>query len=203
LDDGILTRRIAIMVLAGLLASMAMTAAAPLLIPGGYSWVSQSVSEAAAQGLEGAWLARLGFLTFGWSVLALARLASPRWGFAGTASFVTFGAAMTAAAAFSHQPWLDTPPADDTEDLLHSIAATGMGFAFAFGVAIVAVREARLRGHIRAFDALAIVASFLLPMAGGLWGGVEGVLQRVLFLVGYAWYAREALRLLKPQPNGR
>lgn len=44
-----------------------------------------------------------------------------------------FGALMTAAAASSQRPWHTIAKYDRTEDLLHSVAATGMGFATAHG----------------------------------------------------------------------
>jgi hypothetical protein len=45
-----------------LLAAMAALALAPLLMPDSYSVLGHSVSESAAQGVDGAWLARLAFL---------------------------------------------------------------------------------------------------------------------------------------------
>ena len=70
----------ALVVLVGFAASVAVLAAAPALMPAGYSWVSQTTSESAAQGVQGAWLARLGFLLFGLSVILLATLCRDRWG---------------------------------------------------------------------------------------------------------------------------
>ena len=67
-------------VMSGLAASAAALAMAPALMPAGYSWVSQTTSESAAQGLSGAWLARLGFLLFGLSVLLLADVDRRGWG---------------------------------------------------------------------------------------------------------------------------
>jgi len=57
-------------VLAGLGASAAALAAAPALMPASYSWISDTTSQSAAQGLSGAWLARLGFVLLGLSVMA-------------------------------------------------------------------------------------------------------------------------------------
>ena len=52
-------------VLAGLVASGLALALSPALLPENYTWVSNTTSEGAAQRVEGAWLARLGFLLFG------------------------------------------------------------------------------------------------------------------------------------------
>jgi hypothetical protein len=67
-------------VLACLAASAAALAVAPILMPTSYSWVAHTTSESAAQGVPGAWLARLGFVTFGFAVLAVAGLARHLWG---------------------------------------------------------------------------------------------------------------------------
>lgn len=40
-------------------------------MPDGYSWRLHSISESAAQGQHGAWIARLSFLSFGAAVLVL------------------------------------------------------------------------------------------------------------------------------------
>ena len=104
-------------------------------MPDSNSWISHSISESAAQGIESAWLARLGFLLFSFGVIWIVRLAPPRWEVASRMLFLAIGVLIcAAAAAFSHRPWESGAPSDATEDLLHSIAATGMGFAFAFGV---------------------------------------------------------------------
>jgi hypothetical protein len=73
-------RAVAGAVLVGLCSSAAALAAAPALMPPSYSWISHTMSESAAQGVSGAWLARLGFLLLGLSVMALAFAATPDWG---------------------------------------------------------------------------------------------------------------------------
>ena len=80
-------------------------ALAPLLMPDAYSWVSHTTSESAAQGVSGAWLARLGFLMFGLAVLWLTALAGARWERWGRLFQAMFGVLMTATAAFSHRPF--------------------------------------------------------------------------------------------------
>jgi len=124
---------------------MVALAAAPALMPADYSWVSNTTSESAAQGVQGAWVARLGFVLFGLSTILLAAGSRRRWGPWATAVHAAFGALMIASAGFAHRPW--TPGEfDHAEDLLHSVAATGIGFAFALPYAwygTEAVREIR------------------------------------------------------------
>jgi hypothetical protein len=190
-------RPAAVLALAGLGGSIAALAAAPALMPPTYSWVSMTTSESAAQGMQGAWVARLGFLLFGLSVLLLATVC--RWEAWSARLHVTFGVLMTAAAAFSHRPFDPAQRFDRTEDLLHSVAATGMGFAFAFAVILVVVSPAvaRLRLPWRMLDLGAAGASVAIPAAMATWPQISGVLQRLMFSIAYAWYAGEAVQALR------
>ena len=184
----------------GLLAlSVAAIALAPALMPDTYSWTSRTTSESAAQGVEGAWLARLGFILLGLAVIWLAVLSRASWGSWGTALHLSFGALMIATAAFSTRPWERGAGFDRTEDDLHSIASTGVGLTFAFGVLAVSLTRDRSRASARALDVIAIaVAGVALPISMSIWGEADGILQRAIFLIAYAWYAAEALR----QPDG-
>jgi len=75
----------------GLVLSATALLSAPLLMPAGYSWVSNTTSESAAQGVPGAWLARGGFVLFGSAVLVLCRRCGHRWGRLATACHGVFG----------------------------------------------------------------------------------------------------------------
>ncbi len=172
--------------------SAALLAAAPVALPPAYSWIVHTTSESAAQGLQGAWIARLGFQLFGFAVLWLASLNRDRWGRWGSVLLGCFGVMMLATAAFSHRPWLPDVPFDQVEDLLHSFTATVMGLAFAIGVLVVAVARTGARLLDRVTDAIAVLASVLLPLAMSTWPAYEGLLQRLMFLIAYAWFAHEA-----------
>ncbi len=187
------SRLIAAAVVAMLLASVVAVAIAPTLMPDSYSVVEHSVSESAAQGLEGAWLARLGFLLLGFAVLASAGIAGKRWGLWGRIAHRVYGASMIGAAAFAHMPWEDVPY-DAFEDFLHSVAAYGIGFAFTAGVLIVTFRRSRNAIGARAFDWVAILAAFVIPMVMFNVTGIAGLVQRVMFGIGYLWYGMEAIR---------
>lgn len=191
--------------LAGLTASAAALATAPLVVPPDYSWISQTTSESGAQTVPGAWLARLGFLLFGLAVVVLASGAARRWGSWGVALHGAFGGLMAAAAAFSHRPWHPGRDFDGTEDLMHSVVASAMGFAFAAGVVVTCVVTAR-GGSRRGvgWDVAAVAASVVLPLGMAALPAVDGVLQRLMFLVAYVWYAREASALGRsPAEKGR
>jgi hypothetical protein len=188
-------------VLLGLGASLGALAAAPAIMPAGYSWLSQTTSESAAQGVPGAWLARLGFVLFGVSVLGLVACCRQRWGWPAACLHGAFGVLMVAAGVFSHRPWMAGYDVDRVEDLLHSIAASSMGIAFALGVVATALARSGRRGRTRVLDGrvldgMAVMASVVIPLAMTLWPQAQGALQRLMFLVAYSWYAVEAGRAL-------
>ena len=170
-------------------------ALAPLLMPADYSWIAHTTSESAAQGVDGAWLAQLGVLLFGLSVLWLAALSPLMWGRWAIVFHISFGVFMIGTAVFSAQPWDTGLPYDPIEDLLHSVTATAVGFSFAFGVLVIVLRRRRRRLRTRWLDLTAIAASVVLTMGMCAVTDIAGALQRAIFLVAYAWYAQETLLL--------
>lgn len=190
-----LTHRSAAAVLAGLAGSAAALAIAPVQLPDGYSWLSMTTSESAAQRIDGAWLARLGFVAFGLSVAVLARHRVQMWGLWSARFHTSFGVFMVAAAAFSTRAWDPAVGFDPTEDVLHSVTATAMGFAFAAGIVAALVQARRqMSSRPMVFDVVAVAASVVIPLGMTAWPGVDGALQRLMFAVAYAWYAVEAVR---------
>ncbi|MEL7208889.1 MAG: DUF998 domain-containing protein [Actinomycetota bacterium] len=178
-------------IVVALIVSASALAAAPWVVGGDYSWVSNTLSEAAAQGVQGAWVAQAGFAIFGLTVGALAFLRRHDWGLLAGVSHTVFALMMLAAADFSVRPWESGAPYDHAEDALHSVAATTMGFAFVVGVLLVYARRDRPNAT-RRVDLLVAVLATVLPLLMLLWPDVEGLIQRVLFLVAYLWYGREA-----------
>jgi len=179
--------------LALLLGSAGALALAPLLMPDSYDWVEHTTSESGAQAVDGAWLARLGLLLFGLAVLAVAAGAAARWGPRPSALHRVFGVGMIAAAAFASRSWEEGAPYDSTEDVLHSTAATVIGFSFVFGVLAVVVTRREAGESLRVFDVVAIAAAAALPVANVVDDSVAGLLQRIMFTIAYVWYGREAL----------
>ncbi len=173
---------------------------APLAMPAGYSWVSNVISESAAQGLEYAWIARSGFLLFGFAVLWLASRRREAWSFMSYASHMAFGVLMVSTAAFSHKPFIENAPFDQVEDLLHSVTATGMGFAFAIGVAPRAFQRGRNALIRLGLDGLAVLASVALPLTGSFMPEIAGVVQRLMFVIAYLWYGAE---VATPNPESK
>ena len=159
-------------------------------MPSSYDWVEHTTSEAAGQGVANAWVTRTGFVAMGLAVLVLtgaatARRPAERW------LHAVFGSCMLAVAACSSRPWTDVA-FDALEDVLHSVAATAMGFAFAGAVAVSMFPRDLLHPHVRLLDAAALAASVLVPLAMVSVPGSAGLLQRVMFAVALTWYASAA-----------
>lgn len=183
-----------------LIVSAAALLAAPWLMPEGYSWIKHTTSESAAQGLNGAWLARLGFLAFGLGVLWIAGHKQSDWARGAVWMHATFGVSMLATAAFSHLPWQAGVPFDPLEDTLHSIFATGMGFAFALGVVVCIGQELRQGKKVRRLHLVALLAATILPIWMAALPELPGVFQRIMFAIAYLWYGQEALAVAHPPP---
>jgi len=179
-------------IVALLLLSAGCLLAAPWIMPPGYFWLTHTTSESAAQGLAGAWLARLGFLLFGLAVIWLAVFKAPLWARTAVWFHLAFGVCMVGTAAFSHYPWLPGVPFDPVEDFLHSLTATVMGFAFALGVVVRFLQREKGDRAGRLLDVTAVAAATFLPLLMARQPEIIGLLQRLMFGVAYLWYGREA-----------
>jgi len=166
---------------------------APLLMPEGYSWVSHTTSESAAQCINSAWLARLGFLLFGLAVIWLAAINNLTWARGAVWLHKSFGVFMTATAAFSHKPWVADAAFDSVEDVLHSFTATAMGFSFVFAVLLRLVQREKQEHVGRILDIIAIIAATGIPILMFYQPMLDGLFQRFMFLIAYIWYGKEAL----------
>ena len=188
-------RSLALWVVALLITSGVLVLAAAVAMPDAYSWRAHSISESAAQGLQNAWIARLSFICFGSAVLVLSLAMRQAWARATYWMHLVFAAAMLGTAAFSHKPWIAGVAFDEFEDFLHSVTATGMGFAFCFGVFVRFSQRNRRELLNRALDILALGAATAMPIVSALYSSSGGLVQRAMFVVAYVWYGTEALRL--------
>jgi sulfite exporter TauE/SafE len=198
---GLSLKTTSFIILSMFIGSVVCICVSPTLMPEDYSWLSHSISESAAQGLSRAWVTRSGFLLFGFGVLWLSICSRRHWGRAAYYFHILFGLFMVATAAYSHKHWLISEPYDEIEDLLHSVTATGMGFAFALGVlARIFQRQVNQQGR-KFLDLTAIIASFLLPLLGLQFSAYAGLLQRAMFVIAYIWYGNESLILSRMETS--
>jgi hypothetical protein len=175
----------------GLLAGSAVCiTAAPWAVGDSYSMVRLTVSESAAQGLAGGWVTRLGFVMLGVAVAVASHVCSQRWGATGRWMHRAYAAAVVAAAVFSDAPW-NGAPYDEAENALHSAAATLTGVAFSLGVLAVGFGRGGRRPGMRIFDWVAVGGSVVVPPAMYVFVAIEGLAQRMMFLVAFLWYGLE------------
>ena len=59
----------------------------------------------------------------------------------------------------------------------------------------------RSRSRNRVLDVVAVGASVAVPLVMSAWPEGDGALQRAMFAVAYAWYAVEAVRVLRTPPG--
>ena len=115
------------------------------------------------------------------------------------AAFGVFGIAV---AAYAGRPADPAAAFVASEDLLHSVAATAMGFAFAAGVVLVAARRAHGEWWNLAFDGLTLAASVAIPLAMAVSDDRAGLAQRVMFAIAFTWYVAATLSRPPEQRRG-
>lgn len=186
-------RALAALVIPLLALSALLVLLAAYAMPDDYSWRFHSISESAAQGQQAGWIARLSFLCFAAAVLLLSLSMRGRWPRLTYWGNLAFAGSMVGAAAFSHSPWAPGEAADQFEDFLHSVFASGMGLAFCAGVVARFAHRGPRACAGRALDTLALVVATLLPMLLATASSFGGLAQRVMFAVAYVWFGREAL----------
>ena len=186
-------RRIAGLAVMTLAASGAALAAAPALMPESYSWMRQMISETAAQGVEGAWLARLGFVLSAAGVLLVTMLGWSVWGLFARAMHATYGLLLLTLVVFSRRPWMGAS-FDAVEDMVHTRLAPVAGAVFVVGVFALAVSPRPRDRLVRMIDGATIAAVAFLAFVMVSAVDVAGLAQRAMALIGITWYAVEALR---------
>jgi hypothetical protein len=149
-------------VLACLAASLIALGVAPAVMGAGYSAVDHTTSDSAAQRLDGAWAGRLGFLAFGFGVFWLAVAAARHWTARRASRSRPVRRPDDHGGGVPHPAVESRRPYDGVEDLLHSVGATAMGFAFVAGMVLVGVQRLRARA-LRPLDRAATAAGVLQP----------------------------------------
>lgn len=191
LDPMELNRQSRILGLSLFLTSVMALLIAPVLMPESYDWIVHTTSESGAQGIEGAWLARSGFVLYGIAVLLLVAIKKD-WNPSARFIHTIFGFSMIGNAVFSSRPWLAELPYDVLEDTLHSWMSGLVGTAFTVGVLGVFLQRRKTDWFSRSVDSIAILTSIIITLIMfGDGEGFAGLVQRIMFSVSYLWYAKE------------
>lgn len=179
--------------------SMLALAAAPMLVGDSYSLVDHTLSESGGQGVDGGWLFRTGVVLAATAVFLLTFAAGALWPAVSKWLLRAYSLALLGATWFSESPW-DERPHDETEAFLHTVFTVSAATAFILGV--LTISRQRPKGHrwVRVFDWLVVLAIALLPQVMLVTDG-DGVLQRILVVLGYGWLFAEAIRVARA-PEG-
>lgn len=154
---------------------------APAYAPADYDWVRNLISELAAQGAPKAWLMSSAFIVLG---LTVTIDAWRQHSFAAI-PFCIFGVCFALAGVFQHRPLDPALVYDGRAHALHGLLATLSGIALSAGLAWHAVIQ---KQHIRKAVAGALaLLGLLLPLAMLLWPAQQGAIQRVMYVLVFAW----------------
>lgn len=173
------------------LATLAI-AISPMFLGDGYSPLSNSISESAAQGVANSWIGRTSLLMSGLGVLAVATIKRQTWSRLVAIPVWVFGSSWILTSVFSTKSWMADAAFNSLESNLHSVFASLMAIIVLPALVLaLAKRDTSAINRVWHF-ALACAATFL-PLAGLIWQDFAGVFQRVMFLFTYAWFIRESL----------
>jgi hypothetical membrane protein len=153
----------------------------PLYTVPGYSSTSNVISELAAQSTRGNYLMSVAFVLLGVCV-AIDGLTSRH---RSLAPLVAFGLCFAAAGIFGHKPITAGVPYSAWQDKLHSILATFSGIALTVGFVWQA-----LLATTRSYRAIVVALASLcvgLPMLMLVLPNYQGAVQRVMYLLVFAW----------------
>ena len=180
---------------AGLVVSILFLGAAPMMVAESYSVAHNTLSESGAQGVDGAWVLRVGILLTAGSVLLLSVAAGSRWLPRVKWWIRIYATALILLAAFSEAPW-DGSPHDEMVASLHTVFGIAGAIAFIVGAAALATSRPRAERLARGFDWLVIAVIALIPQVMHL-SELDGLLQRTMVILGYLWLLVEASRLAR------
>ena len=114
-------------------------------------------------------------------------------GIAAFCLIVVFGVLMMATAGASERPWEAGAPYRAKEAQVHSVLAGAAGVAYTVGAGTVAFTDAGAPVWLRALSLVVAVSGVVLPLAMARRPQVQGLIQRVMFALAYAWLIAEAL----------
>ena len=163
--------------------------AAHLAAPEAYHWQQHTISQLAAQAYADAWIMRLGFIGFGVLVqiagVARMRLTPRLW--YRELPIMLYGLAILLAGIFSTEPFIEGVPFSAGEARLHSLFATSAGVMLTLATLLYALTDAPASRRTVHWIALALIT--LISFLFGSLPAIGGLLQRLLWAVGFAWLA--------------
>jgi hypothetical protein len=160
----------------------------PIFSPPEFSWLHHSTSEQAGQHVAGAWIMRVGFVSYGLGTL-LASIVDWNSRPVVRAALALFGLGLIGTAIWSNASIMPGVLSDMHEDWLHSIASGIVGTAFALACAARLFGAGATRRDYLAWAGLLV--SVVIPWAMVEWPELRGLLQRTMFGLSFVFVARE------------
>jgi hypothetical membrane protein len=162
---------------------------AQLIAPAPYNWTQNTVSELAAQGYRNRWIMQAGFVGFG---VLLAAAVIRNWRARPSLWYrevplLLYALCIALSGIFRTRPFVPGAACSETEAQLHSIFATVAGILLSTAVLahLLSDEDARRKtGHLAA-----LILIMATAMAFGMSSTNTGLIQRFLYLVGFAWIA--------------
>ena len=180
-----------------------------MFVPPQYTWMTNTISDLAAQGLPNRWMMQLGFVGFG-ALLTGAlvhKFVQTKQVSVADILILLYGVCVLSSGFFSAKPFLEGVSYSAQEHQLHSLFAQAAGVLFSIAILarLISSRNAQERTFHALFLILIIGTSMLFGLAkGGDLGVGMGVIQRVLYALGFFWllvsqsWSSEVSRTRKP-----
>lgn len=165
----------------GILIFTAAALAGPWYTVEGYSSVSNLISQLGAQNTANSFIMVGGFLALGVGIIAdgIRRFSKP------VLPFVAFGLFMALAGLFAHKPLSPEKTFSMFAHQAHSVLATLAGISITVGLLWQAVYAPEMR--TRAMTTILAVLCFILPLCMLAFADVQGLIQRFMYLLIFAW----------------
>jgi hypothetical membrane protein len=161
---------------------------AHLVVGEPYRWYEHTISQLAGQAYSNAWIMRIGFIGFGVliQIAGIGRMRAAGRYWYREVPIMTYGLSVLASGIFSTTPFIEGVSYSEQEAQLHTLFASAGGIALTAGILLFMLTDApnsRRVIHVIAL-ALTMVLVFLFFSAPET---VAGVMQRLLWTVGFAW----------------
>ena len=157
----------------------------------GYSILSNTTSDLGAQKAPLNWLMNAGFIALGITVLLEGRQRMENYPIAKIMLYF-FSISLIGVGLFNQRPLTDET-ANLAVDLFHSIFATSTGFSFSFLAFVMVFIFVKPLDKNLAL-AVAIIA-IVIPISMTLMPNIQGLLQRLMFLIAFSWLLYTFYRL--------
>ena len=159
---------------------------AHIFVPDPYNWMHNTISELASQGYHNKWIMQIGFIGFG-ILLSIGVLRNiPREGIYRFRQFplLIYAIGILLAGIFCTRPFVDGIPYSEVEARLHSSFASIAGFALSATLLLYFLTDHRRRKLLHLISLFLVLG---LSITFGLLSSCTGIVQRILYLVGFSW----------------